>query len=135
MTRAALPFATLAIALLAGPALADPCAGALPKRGTVFIGTIIYVIDGDSVCLAPPGGERDAGSWIEIRVEDFSAPETNEPGGADATRIARRILLNQQASCVAGRRSYDRVVATCTLRSGRTIGDVLRRAGAPEGGR
>jgi micrococcal nuclease len=133
MTRTALAFA--ALALFAGPALADPCAGALPKRGTTFSGTIIHVIDGDSVCVAPPGGERDAQRWIEIRVEDFSAPERGEPGGADATRIARRILLNQQAACAAGRRSYDRVVATCTLRDGRTIGDAMRRAGAPEGGR
>jgi micrococcal nuclease len=128
--------AIILMALIGSPALADPCAGPLPKRGTAILGTVIHIIDGDSICVAPAGTERDASSWIEIRVEDYSAPERGEPGGADATRIARRTVLNRTVRCIAGRRSYDRVVATCTLQGGGgTIGDAMRRAGAPEGGR
>jgi endonuclease YncB( thermonuclease family) len=36
--------------------------------------------------------------------------------------------------CVAGRRSYDRVVARCTV-GGQSIGHLMRRAGVREGGR
>ncbi len=123
------------LTMIATPALADPCEGALPKRGTEFSGSVIHVIDGDSICVAPAGQQGEPATWIEIRVADFSAPERNEPGGADATRIARRVLLNQRVTCRAGRRSYDRVVATCSRADGRSIGDLMRAAGAPEGGR
>lgn len=114
----------------ASPALADPCEGALPSKGTAFSGVVRYVGDGDGLCVGPAG--RPA-SWIEIRLADFYAPELHEPGGVEAKRRLERIAMGKTLACRAGRRSYDRVVATCTL-GGRPIGNLLRAAGGAEGG-
>ena len=39
----------------AAPASADPCAGALPSKGTAFSGVVRYVGDGDGLCVGPAG--------------------------------------------------------------------------------
>jgi endonuclease YncB( thermonuclease family) len=113
------------------PALADPCEGALPAKGTTFSGVVRYVGDGDGLCVGPAGRPD---RWIEIRLADFYAPELNEPGGIAAKRLLERMAMGKVLRCLAGRRSYDRIVATCTL-SGRPLGSVLRAAGGVEGGR
>lgn len=115
----------------ASPALADPCEGALPSKGTAFSGVVRYVGDGDGLCVGPAGRPT---SWIEIRLADFYAPELHEPGGIEAKRRLERIVMGKTLACRAGRRSYDRVVATCTL-GGRPVGNLLRAAGGAEGGR
>jgi len=98
--------------------------------GAAFAGPVTYVGDGDSLCVAVgPGPE----SWVEVRVEDFYAPELHAPGGEEAKAALARIAMGRTVTCVAGHRSYDRVVATCALR-GRTLGDLMRAAGVPEGG-
>lgn len=74
------------------------------------------------------------GEWIEIRVADFYAPELHGPGGQQAKAALERLAFGKQLQCKAGRRSYDRVVAHCTL-SGSSVGDLMRRAGIPQGGR
>jgi endonuclease YncB( thermonuclease family) len=117
--------------LLAGPALADPCEAPLPRQGASFAGVVRYVGDGDSLCVGP--GE-DPRTWIEVRLADFYAPELQEPGGREAKAALSRIALGKRAVCVAGRRSYDRVVAACTF-DRRPVGDLMRRAGVREGGR
>ncbi|WP_228445806.1 hypothetical protein [Terricaulis silvestris] len=82
----------------------------------------------------------DPNTWIEVRLADFNAPELNASGGAAAKSALERIAMRRTAQCIAGggrsRRviSYDRVIATCRI-SGRRIGDLLREAGAEEGGR
>ena len=113
------------------PALADPCEGALPAKGTTFSGVVRYVGDGDGLCVGPAGRPD---RWIEIRLADFYAPELNEPGGIAAKRLLERMAMGKVLRCLAGRRSYDSIVATCTL-SGRPLGSVLRAAGGVEGGR
>lgn len=115
----------------ASPALADPCEGALPRKGTTFAGVVRYVGDGDGLCVGP--AERP-GRWIEIRLADFYAPELHEPGGVEAKRRLERMTMGKTLVCRAGKRSYDRIVAACTL-GGRPIGDILRSAGGVEGGR
>ena len=115
----------------ASPALADPCEGALPAKGTTFSSVVRYVGDGDGLCVGPAGRPD---RWIEIRLADFYAPELNEPGGAAAKRRLAQIAMGKVLSCRAGRRSYDRIVATCTL-NGRPLGYLLRAAGGVEGGR
>jgi endonuclease YncB( thermonuclease family) len=126
---------TAAAGLLAcawtAPALADPCEGALPAKGTTFTGIVRYVGDGDGLCVGPAGQPN---RWIEIRLADFYAPELHEAGGRDAKRRLERLVMGKPLVCSAGRRSYDRVVATCTLR-GRPLGTLLRAAGGIEGGR
>lgn len=118
----------LLLAMIAGPALADPCTAPLPKPGTVFSGPVEYVVDGDGWCVRTPAG------LVEVRAADFYAVELNSAGGQDAKNRASRALMWRQLVCVAGKRSYDRVVAACTL-NGRPVASVLRAAGVREGGR
>jgi len=66
-------------------------------------------------------------------VADFYAPELSSPGGEDAKAALSRIAKGRQVQCVAGRRSYDRVVAQCRI-GGASLGDLLRRSGVKEGG-
>ncbi len=112
-------------------ASADPCEGKLPGPGTAFEGQVRYVGDGDSLCV---GNSSDPGGWFEVRVADFYAPELNRPGGREAKVALERIAMGKQAYCIAGRRSFDRVVATCSI-GGRSVADWLRAAGVKEGGR
>lgn len=123
----------LLIAMLSSctPALADPCTAPLPSPGTSFSGTVRYVGDGDSICV---GSSGNVSTWIEVRVADFYAPELHTPDGPKAKAALKRIAMGRSASCIAGRRSYDRVVAQCTI-GGASIGELMRRAGVAEGGR
>lgn len=136
-------WATLAfgafLVLPAGQALADPCK-AVPDRGPtpaelapgrVFEGPVVYVGDGDSLCVAL--GSTPA-HWAEIRLSDVFAPELAEPGGPAAKAVLEQVAMGRRLTCIAGRRSYDRVVAACRL-GGRSLAALLRAAGAREGGR
>jgi micrococcal nuclease len=133
---------TLVIAGLVGlatPALADPCKaipdrGPLPSylaRGSAFSGPVVYVGDGDSLCVAVASGPEN---WVEVRVADFYAPELNTPEGKRAKATLERLVKGKRAVCRAEKRSYDRIVAHCEV-GGRSIGQLMRRAGVAEGGR
>ena len=133
------PWSILIALTAAAPALADPCKavpdrGPMPShlaRGSSFSGPVVYVGDGDSLCVAT--GPRRGADWVEVRVADFYAPELSAPGGREAKAALERIAMGRVAACRAQKRSYDRVVARCTV-DGRSIGDHLRRAGVREGG-
>lgn len=129
MTSALIPAALLC--LIATPALCDPCEGALPRPGETFAGTVRYTVDGDGFCLSD---SPDPATWIEVRIADFYSVELNQPGGREAKTTLSRIAMGRRVVCVAGRRSFDRVVARCTL-GGRALGELMRAAGAREGGR
>jgi len=125
-------------AALASTALADPCK-AIPDHGpapawlapgATFRGRVTYVGDGDSLCVAV--GPRPS-QWVEVRLQDFYAPELHEPGGEAAKRALSRIAFGRELVCRSGRQSYDRIIAACT-RNGAPLGDVLRASGAVEGG-
>jgi micrococcal nuclease len=132
--------ATLAVAVsVAAVARADPCK-AVPDRGPTpahlrpgraFAGPVVYVGDGDSLCVAmgPPPAH-----WVEVRLADVYAPELAEAGGRSAKAILEQVALGRRLDCVAGRRSYDRIVATCRL-EGHLVSVRLQAAGAPVGGR
>lgn len=129
----------LAATLLATSAQADPCKavpdkGATPSHlrpGARFTGLVTYVGDGDSFCVARGITEED---WVEVRLADYYAPELNAPGGSAAKDALRRIVMGKRVGCVAGRRSYDRIVAKCQL-DGRDIAVLLRKAGVQQGGK
>ena len=121
----------LAATCFSSVALADPCEAPIPKFGAQFDGTVRYVGDGDSLCV---GTSTDARTWIEVRLADFYAPELQAPGGGAAKSTLERIAMGKAVQCTAGKRSYDRVVATCTL-GGLSVADLMRRAGIAEGGR
>lgn len=137
----------LALGLLAGfglaafatSATADPCKaipdkGPMPAnlhRGAEFGGPVVYVGDGDGLCVAVGAGP---GNWVEVRLADFYAPELAEPGGAQAKQVLEDLALGEPAVCIAQKKSYDRVVAVCRLR-GVSVGDLMRGKGVPEAGR
>jgi micrococcal nuclease len=121
-------FLAIVFAASASSALADPCNAPLPEKGTTFKGEVSYIVDGDGFCVG-----KDQGG-IEVRLADFNACELNEPGGQAAKENLRKIAFGKVVECVAGKRSYDRVVAHCIV-DGQRVGDVLRRAGTCEGGR
>lgn len=129
----------LAAAGLATPALADPCK-AIPDKGrapaylapgSAFSGPVVYVGDGDSMCVAVGSG---AANWVEVRIADFYAPELHAPGGAEAKAALVRIAKGRRATCLAEHQSHDRIVAQCEV-NGVSIGDRMRSAGVSEGGR
>ncbi len=130
-------FSLAACALAPSVALADPCTAELPRRaGAEFSGMVRYVGDGDSLCV---GETDDPTTWIEVRVADFNAPELHAPDGRRSKGILESVAMGRVAQCTAVRgRSgrvvvYDRVIAVCRL-GGRSIGELLRDAGAPSGG-
>lgn len=133
--RALVILATLAAA---APAFGDPCK-AIPDQGPMpaylapgskFEGKVSYVGDGDSLCVAVGPSPNE---WVEVRVADFYAPELHAAGGPEAKAALEQIAMGRRAICVAGRRSYDRVVAKCRI-NGVSIGEQMRRAGIAEGG-
>jgi endonuclease YncB( thermonuclease family) len=136
--RIAIGLALLGAMTAATEAKADPCKaipdrGPMPSylhRGAHFSGPVVYVGDGDSLCVAVGQGPEN---WVEIRLEDFYAPELNSPAGPAAKAALERVAMNRNAECIANHKSYDRVVATCRI-GGRAIGDLLRVAGRIEGG-
>ena len=133
MGLAVLAALTTATAAKADPCKAIPDHGPMPSylhRGAHFSGPVVYVGDGDSLCVAVGQGPAN---WVEIRLEDFYAPELHSPGGPDAKVALERVAMGQNAECVANHQSYDRVVAICRI-DGRSIGDLLRAAGVLEGG-
>lgn len=110
---------------LCGAAVADPCTAPLPPGGSTFGGVVRYVGDGDSMCVGPTSNPS---TWVEVRLADFYAPELHEPGGEAAKTALARLAKGKRATCEAGRRSYDRIVARCEI-GGRDVGDMMRAAG------
>lgn len=129
----------LAALAFGASAQADPCkaipdngpAPAFLQPGRGFSGPVVRVLDGDSLCVAVGDGPT---SWVEVRLADFYAAESSSPGGPAAKAALERIALGKIASCTAGRQSYDRVISTCFI-SGRAVGEMMRAANVPEGGR
>ena len=127
------------LCIVPSSALADPCdlipeRGPMPaevRSGQVFSGPVVYVGDGDSLCVALGPSESQ---WAEVRLSDFYAPELHDNGGPEAKETLSRLVEGKQVECLAEHRSYDRVVAVCRLR-GRSVGDLMRSAGVLEGGR
>jgi micrococcal nuclease len=137
LTRATIGAALLSLCA-ATAALSDPCKaipdkGPMPahlKPGSTFSGPVSYVGDGDSLCVALGPAPAD---WVEVRIADFYAAELHEPGGREAKATLERIAKGRRVECVAQHRSYDRVVARCTLQ-GRSLGSLMRAAGFRKGG-
>jgi endonuclease YncB( thermonuclease family) len=131
--------AGLGLVMLSTSAWADPCKaipdkGPMPaylKRGAAFAGPVVYVGDGDGLCVAVGAG---LGNWVEVRLADFYAPELAEPGGAEAKQVLVDLALGKSAVCIAQKQSYDRVVAVCRL-GGTSFGDLMRGRGIQEAGR
>jgi endonuclease YncB( thermonuclease family) len=129
----------LGLTAIASAAHADPC-NAIPDHGpapgylhpgAIFSGRVVYVGDGDSLCVAVGPGPQN---WVEVRLADFYAPELHDAGGEGARATLSRLASGRQATCVAQHQSYDRMVAACKI-NGQSVGDMMRAAGVREGGR
>ncbi len=138
LNRCAIGAGALLSLSVATLALADPC-NAIPDRGPMpayltpgkaFSGPVVYIGDGDSLCVAV-GPMR--GDWVEVRLADFYAPELSAPGGREAKVALERIAKGRRVDCVAQHRSYDRVVAVCTIQ-GVSLERPMRAAGIRQGG-
>lgn len=101
------------------PYVAD-CSPDDPRNPSkVWTAMATAVIDGDSFCM----GE------VEIRTRRYDAPEWNEPGGPEARERLRDILsASGPLTCEGFARSYDRIIAACTLSDGRGLDKALKEA-------
>ena len=102
---------------LAPPAVAA-CGAAPPARGASFSGTVLQVIDGQTLCVAF-GPTPD--QWVRVRLSDAAA---GLPRGAlMASAFAR------QVTCVADLADTSAVAAICVDADGRSVG---RAAASPD---
>ena len=122
----------LAVMGSAGAAQADqnPCPGALPRPGMTFGGIVHAVLDGDTICVSEKPYFKN---WVKIRLADFNAPELDRPGGAAAQAALEGIAKGKRVVCVGGGRSFDRVVARCTIVK-KSLGAFMSEAGIEQGG-
>lgn len=78
------------------------CSAALPKRGSVFSGPVLQVLDGTTLCVAEgPTPEQ----WIRVRLE--GAGRTASRGALMAASFAKDII------CTSRRRVDQTVIARC----------------------
>lgn len=130
--------AAAASLLCAAGAMADPCeavsmdapAPAALREGATFSGSVVLVIDGDSLCVATGTAPS---AWVEVRLADFNAAESRSADGPAAKAALQRIAFGEEAVCVAGNKTYDRIAAICRIR-GESIGDLMRAADVAEAG-
>jgi hypothetical protein len=125
---------SVAVNAHADPSKAIPDNGSAPaylQPGRSFSGLVVRLLDGYSLCVAVGDGPA---SWVEVRLVDFYAPASREPGGPAAKAALERIALGKVVRCTTGPQSYDRVVSASTI-SGRPIGEMMRAAGVAQGGR
>lgn len=113
------------------PALAAPCTGRLPARGTAFSELLRYASDGSSLRI---GSARRPDRWSQIRLADFYAPAPDAPDGRKAERALETLMRDRLSCCRAGRRGYDRALARCMREAG-AFDERMRAAGAVEGER
>ncbi len=93
----------LALAAIAGPALARAQAPALPS------GTVQRVVDGDSLWLTPARG----GAPLQIRLLGIDAPEICQAWGAEARQALLERVADRELQWRAdGRDEHGRVLAT-----------------------
>jgi micrococcal nuclease len=90
----------LIVLVTATAAAASPC-----PRGTLT-GQVTHVRDGDTIVV---GG-------MPIRLNGLAAPESDEPGGAAATKAMIKLVQGRTLRCeLDGERTHDRCVGICYL--------------------
>jgi endonuclease YncB( thermonuclease family) len=86
---------------LVSPALAVEC-----PRGALT-GEVTYVRDGDTI---------EVGGGMAIRFWGIGAPESDAPGGTEATDAIKALVLGREVRCeLTGKRTDDRCVGVCYL--------------------
>lgn len=91
--------------------------------GETFAGTVTRVVDGDTFWISSAD--------VRIRVWGLDAPETDQPGGAQATAALSRLISGQRLNCrQRDIDRYGRIVGQCFLADGRDITAVMIESGA-----
>lgn len=94
-------------------ATAAPC-----PRGTLT-GEVTHVGDGDTIVVGS----------MPIRLNGLAAPESDEPGGAAATRAMIELVRGRTLRCdLNGERTHNRCVGVCYL-EGADIAEAMITAG------
>lgn len=100
------------LAAFAAAVFAAPTAAA-PKKGgasapVVIVGQVSRVVDGDTLWVKTEG---DGEPPVVVRLEGIDAPESCQPGGADATAALTSLALGRNVSVrVAARDDHGRTV-------------------------
>jgi endonuclease YncB( thermonuclease family) len=85
---------------------------------TLHAGAVRKVVDGDTFYLD--------GVRTRIRLWGVDAPETNEPGGAEATAALQSLVAGRRLACEEmDRDRFARIVARCRLEDGRDLARLL----------
>lgn len=101
------------------PALALAIAAAMLNPAFLCVHPAVY--DGDTFrCHDGP----------RVRVWGVNAAELRDPGGAEAKRALTRLISGKVLTCVKRGKSYDRVVALCTVDGRDVAAEMVRRGHA-----
>lgn len=98
--------------------LAWACVGVPWAWAQDFSARVVSVSDGDTVWVTPLQSQRR----MKLRLQGLDAPERCQPGGDEATRALRELVLNQTvAVAVSGQDDYQRGLARIRLQ-GKDVG-------------
>ena len=113
--------ASLALGVTAAPKKAAP-----PAKPVVIEGSVSRVVDGDTLWLKAEG---DGEPPVVVRIEGIDAPESCQPGGAEATAALTALALGRKVSVrVVARDEHGRVIGK-VLDGQRDLGDRMVRDG------
>lgn len=108
----------------------DTAAGATKKKPAstppvVLSGSVSRVVDGDTLWLKTEG----AGEPVVVRLEGIDAPESCQPGGAEATAALTELALGREVSVrVAARDEHGRTIGK-VFAGAKDLGDRMVRDG------
>lgn len=90
----------------------------VPVNLTPITGRVQHVIDGDTFHM----------QGYAIRLWGIDAPERDHPSGPTSTQTLQSLVRGRDLSCLPVDRSYERLVANCTM-NGRDLSQAMVRLG------
>lgn len=121
--RAACAAAAIGLAVLAGAAQAAKPAR---KPAPPIEGTVLRVVDGDTLVVAPSEAGR---APITVRIEGIDAPEICQAHGAEARQAASEMLLQQPVKLLAKAHDEHGRMLARVMKGELDVGDRLVRDG------
>lgn len=101
---------------------------ARPAAAETLRGTVIVVVDGDTVLFKPDHYHPSGRAFLKIRLADIDAPEHDQPYGDAATRALAAQVLNQRVEVeTVATDVYGRTVARIRLGGEEVGADLVRR--------
>ena len=120
--------AACAAAVFGLAALAGAAQAAKPARKPAppIEGTVLRVVDGDTLVVAPSEAGR---APITVRIEGIDAPEICQPHGAEARQAMSEMVLQQPVKLVAKAHDEHGRMLARVLKGELDVGDRLVRDG------